>query len=248
MLVLLFLIVHWYVSLFFQTVFLHRYASHRMFSMSPFMEKVFFVLTYLCQGSSYLSPYAYGAMHRMHHAYADTENDPHSPKYAKNIWDMMMQTKNFYLDILRERVQLDSKFTKHLPQWRSFDLWGNNWISRVVWGLLYVYIYTFIATEWWMYLALPIHFLMGPIHGAIINWFAHKVGYTNYNVKDTSKNIVPVDLLMCGEALHNNHHKNGTRPNFGVKWFELDPVYPILYVLDILGLIKLRKVTAAPFE
>ena len=50
------LILHWYLSLFFQTIFLHRYASHNMFKMTPFVEKVFYFLTFLFQGSSFLHP------------------------------------------------------------------------------------------------------------------------------------------------------------------------------------------------
>ena len=38
--ILLFLLCHWYLSLFFQTFFLHRYASHKMFKMHPFLEKL----------------------------------------------------------------------------------------------------------------------------------------------------------------------------------------------------------------
>src|SRR5690606_12907043 len=67
--IIIFFILHWYLSLFVQTFYLHRYAAHRMFSMSPFWEKFFHVLTFIAQGSSYLSPYAYGVLHRMHHAY-----------------------------------------------------------------------------------------------------------------------------------------------------------------------------------
>ena len=58
------LILHWYLSLFFQTIFLHRYASHNMFKMTPFVEKVFYFLTFLFQGSSFLHPAAYGVMHK----------------------------------------------------------------------------------------------------------------------------------------------------------------------------------------
>jgi stearoyl-CoA desaturase (delta-9 desaturase) len=82
---------------------------------------------------------------------------------------------------------------------------------------------------------------MGPVHGAIINWFAHKYGYTNFKVGDTSKNMFPVDLIMMGEGLHNNHHKLGSRPNFGVKWYEFDPTYPIIKILELFRIIKIRK-------
>ena len=83
---------------------------------------------------------------------------------------------------------------------------------------------------------------MSPIHGAIINWFAHKYGYRNFEVKDTSRNFLPVDFLMMGESYHNNHHKNGSRANFGgVRWHEIDPAYQAIKLLNRLGVIQLAK-------
>jgi stearoyl-CoA desaturase (delta-9 desaturase) len=92
-----------------------------------------------------------------------------------------------------------------------------------------------------MYLLLPIHFLMGPIHGAIINWYAHKYGYVSFKVGDTAKNLLPIDFLMMGESYHNNHHKFGGRANFGIKWHEFDPTYPVIYLLNLVGIIHLKK-------
>jgi len=53
--------------------------------MNKGWERFFFFFAWLTQGSSYLSPRAYGIMHRIHHAYTDTELDPHSPAYDKNL-------------------------------------------------------------------------------------------------------------------------------------------------------------------
>jgi stearoyl-CoA desaturase (delta-9 desaturase) len=90
-------------------------------------------------------------------------------------------------------------------------------------------------------LLLPIHFFMGPVHGAIINWYAHRYGYTNFRVNDTAKNLLPFDFLMMGESYHNNHHKYGGRPNFGgFRWHEFDPAYPLLKLLNALHIVKLR--------
>lgn len=240
--ILIFLAVHWYASLFCQTFFHHRYAAHRMFTMSKGWEKFFFVLTSITQGSSYLSPYAYGILHRMHHAYADTEKDPHSPKYDKSLWSMMWRTKKIYSNICYRRVEIEDRFLKEEAKWHWFDELADSWPVRIFWGLFYIAFYYYFATEWWMYMLLPIHFLISPIHGAIINWFAHKYGYTNYKVGDTSKNLLPFDFLMLGESYHNNHHKNGTSPNFGgVRWHELDPVYPFILFFDAVGIIKLKK-------
>jgi stearoyl-CoA desaturase (delta-9 desaturase) len=106
---LLFFVAHWYLSLFAQTFFLHRYAAHRMFTMSWGWERFFYVFTYVAQGSSFLSPRAYGIMHRLHHAYADTEHDPHSPGFSRNLFDMMWKTKTIYNDILHDRLDLAPK-------------------------------------------------------------------------------------------------------------------------------------------
>jgi len=241
MIILIFFAAHWYLSLFTQTFFHHRYAAHRMFTMSKFWEKVFYALSFIFQGSSYLSPYGYGAMHRLHHAHADTERDPHSPKYDDNIWKMMWKTKTVYNDILYKKVKLEEKYLKDLPHWPWLEKIADNWASRLGWSAFYIGFYVIFATEWWMFLLLPIHFVMGPFHGAIINWFAHKIGYVNFKVKDTSKNFLPLDFLMLGESYHNNHHKFGGRANFGYRWFEIDPVYPFIKLFNALRIIRLRK-------
>lgn len=240
MIILLFFIIHWYLSLFVQTFFLHRYAAHQMFTMSNNWEKFFYWLTFLFQGSSFLSPKAYGIMHRLHHAYADTENDPHSPKYSKNLFDMMWKTKVMYTGILRNEVKIEPKFTHNIPNWSFMEKLADSWYCRIGWMALYTLFYVQFATAWWMYLLLPIHFLMGPVHGAIINWYAHKFGYVSFKVGDTAKNLLPFDFLMMGESYHNNHHKFGGRANFGIKWFEIDPTYPVIYLLNAFGAIRLK--------
>lgn len=240
--ILIFFVAHWYLSLFFQTFFLHRYAAHKAFTMSKFTEKVVYILTWIFQGSNYLSPFGYGVMHRMHHAYADTENDPHSPKYDETIWKMMWKTKTVYSDIANKKINIESRFTEGVPDWISFDKFARSWPSRILWAAAYIAVYVQFATVWWLWLLLPIHFLMSPIHGAIINWFAHKYGYRNFAVGDTSRNFLPVDFLMMGESYHNNHHKHGSRANFGgVRWHEIDPTYLVIKILDKLKIVRIVK-------
>ncbi|WP_258101184.1 acyl-CoA desaturase [Marinoscillum pacificum] len=237
-----FFIAHWYLSLFFQTFFLHRYAAHKAFTMSKFWEKVFFVLTWFFQGSNYLSAYGYGVMHRMHHAFADTPNDPHSPKYDESLFKMMWKTKTIYSDITNKKVEVDKRFTDGVPEWQAFDKFARSWVSRLLWGAAYFSVYWFYADTWWLWLLLPVQFILSPVHGAIINWFAHLYGYRNFEVGDTSKNFLPFDFLMMGESYHNNHHKHGSRANFGgVRWHEIDPTYQVIKVLNLVGIIKMAK-------
>lgn len=241
MYILVFFVAHWYLSLLMQTFFLHRYAAHKMFTMSPFWEKFFYTLTFVFQGSSFLSPYAYGVMHRLHHAYADTEEDPHSPSFSASLFDMMWKTKNYYNNILHREDTIPTKFKKDVPHWAFMEKLGDYWTIRIGWGVLYTLFYIQFATAWWMFLLLPIHYLMGPVHGVIINWYAHKYGYTNFKVNDTARNLLPFDFLMMGESYHNNHHKLGGRANFGVKWHEFDPTFPFILLLNAAGIIKLKR-------
>ncbi|MEQ9425675.1 MAG: acyl-CoA desaturase [Cyclobacteriaceae bacterium] len=240
--VIIFFVLFWYTSLFFQTFFLHRYSAHGAFTMSPITEKVFFVLTWIFQGSNYLSPYGYGVMHRMHHAFADTPNDPHSPKYDESLFKMMWKTKTIYSAIANGKMVVEDRFTRGVPKWEAFDRIARSWPSRLFWGALYTLFFWTFATQLWMWALLPVLFLMSPIHGAIINWFAHKYGYRNFEVGDTSRNFLPFDFLMMGESYHNNHHKQGSRANFGgIRWHEIDPTYQIIKVLDRLNIIDIVK-------
>jgi stearoyl-CoA desaturase (delta-9 desaturase) len=240
MTIIIFVLILWYGGLFFQSFFLHRYAAHQVFTMSKTMERITFFLTWVFQGSSYLSAYGYGIMHRMHHAYTDTEKDPHSPSHDPNLFAMMWKTKTIYQDINEQKIVVDKKFTKNVPQWKSFDAFASSRLSRVLWIGFYILFFAYFTTALWQWLLLPIALLMAPIHGVIINWFGHIYGYVNYKMTNTSKNLFHFDFLMMGEGYHNNHHKHASNANFGVKWHEIDITYLIIRVLDFFGFIKLK--------
>jgi len=240
MVILIFVMVLWYGGLFFQSFFLHRYAAHQIFTMSKTMERITFFLTWIFQGSSYLSAYGYGIMHRMHHAYTDTEKDPHSPSYDANLFAMMWKTKTIFQDINLKRIAIDQRFMKNVPQWKSFDQFASSYFSRLLWIAFYIIFFIVFVTSWWQWLLLPVILLMAPIHGAIINWFGHIYGYVNYTMRNTSKNLFYFDFLMMGEGYHNNHHKNASSPNFGVKWYEIDVTYLIIRLLNAVGFIQLK--------
>lgn len=210
--------------------------------MNKSWEKIFYVLTYIFQGSSFLNPRAYAIMHRMHHAFSDTERDPHSPKYFKSVFGLMWKTKDIYLNLINNKIKPGENFSRNIPNWEKFENFGNGWLHRIIWGVSYVVFYIGFATHWWMFLLLPIHFLMGPIHGAIVNWVGHKYGYKNFkDTNDNSQNALFLDFLTLGELFQNNHHKYPSRANFAVRFFEFDPTYPIIKFLSWLGIIHLTS-------
>ena len=132
--ILIFFVLHWYLSLFAQTFFHHRYAAHRAFTMSKGWEKFFFLYSYIMQGSSYMSPRVYGILHRMHHAYTDTELDPHSPSYDSNWLKMMWRTSYTYVQIMKKKMPIEERFLKNIPEHNWLDRWGNTWYSRILWA------------------------------------------------------------------------------------------------------------------
>jgi len=241
MAILAFFLCHWFLSLFSQTFFLHRYASHKMFRMTKRWERFFYGFTFVAQGSSFLNPRAYAILHRMHHAYSDTAKDPHSPHFIEDVWGLMIKTRNIYLDYLKYKKEPEPAFRDRYPAWPVLDRISDSWVTRIAFGMAYTGFYLLFATHWWLFLLLPVHFFMGPIHGAIVNWCGHKYGYSNFDNDDHSKNTLPLDFLMMGELFQNNHHKSPNTPNFARRWFELDPTWPVIRLLNALHIIRLRK-------
>src|SRR6185312_17497350 len=108
--VYIFFAAHWALSVLFQSAFQHRYAAHRMYTMSPRVEKVLHFVTFLIQGSSYLDPRGYAILHREHHAFSDTERDPHTPWFYTNAASMMWNTKTRYSNFAHRRVDPEPRF------------------------------------------------------------------------------------------------------------------------------------------
>jgi stearoyl-CoA desaturase (delta-9 desaturase) len=184
-------------------------------------------------------------MHRMHHAYSDTPRDPHSPVHQRNFFGMMWRTLRQYDDLRLRRVVPEARFDGGYPEWKLFDETLAGWGTSFAWGVVYTLYYVAFATHWWMFLLLPFHWLMGPTHGAIVNWFGHKLGYRNYDSDDNSKNTLVFDVLTMGELFQNNHHKWGQSPNFAVRWFEIDPTFQFVRLLGWLRIIDLSGAQVA---
>lgn len=241
--ILTFFIAHWLLSIFCQTFFLHRYGAHRMFSMNMFWERFFHLMTYIGQGPSFLNPRGYAILHRMHHSFSDTDKDPHSPHHYSDPMTMMLATKEKYDDFAYDRKKPEPRFDGGTPEWPALDRFGQSWFGRIGWVLIYTaFYYVVITTQdlsfYWAAL-LPIHFVMGPIHGAIVNWGGHKYGYQNFDNGDKSVNALFIDFITMGELFQNNHHKYGMAPNFAVRWFEVDLAYQVIRLLNLVGIIKL---------
>jgi stearoyl-CoA desaturase (delta-9 desaturase) len=241
MAIAIFFLAHWQLSVFCQTFYLHRYGAHRQFTMSKGWERFFHLFTFVTQGSSYLNPRGYAILHRMHHAYSDTPKDPHSPTNHRNAVSMMLATKHRYDDFAYRRAEPEARFDGGTPDWPALDRLGQSWIVRIAFGTAYTLFYIRFATTPWLFLLLPVHYVMGPVHGAIVNWCGHRYGYRNFQSEDVSRNTLPFDFLTAGELFQNNHHEYPMSPNFAARWFEIDPTHVVIRLLAALRIVDVSR-------
>lgn len=241
MLIVALVLTHWFLAVFIQSGFHHRYASHRMFTMSKPAERAVHLLAWLVQGPSYLPPRAYAILHREHHAYSDTEQDPHAPAFYPNVFAMMWATAKRFSAHVEGRSTPEPRFLGAAPEWPAVDRIGSSWTGRLAIGVAWGVAYLWLATAWWQFLLLPIHWMLGPMQGAIVNWCGHRYGYRNFATRDASRNSLPIDLITMGELFQNNHHRASGRLNFAWRRFELDPTYQLLRVLHWMGLIRITS-------
>ena len=77
----------WYqvIALFGHSMGLHRYFSHKQFKATKVFEVMSLLLVTIAGARS---PLVWVGAHRIHHAYADTEKDPHSPDYL-GFWNIL---------------------------------------------------------------------------------------------------------------------------------------------------------------
>src|SRR5258708_8544902 len=92
-----------------------------MYTMGQRTERVLHFLAWLVQGSSYLSPRGYAILHRAHHAFSDTERDPHAPGFHQNALAMMWRTKKRHDDHAHYRREPEARFLGDYPERQLID-------------------------------------------------------------------------------------------------------------------------------
>jgi stearoyl-CoA desaturase (delta-9 desaturase) len=236
-----FFVGHWALAAFFQSFFLHRYGAHAQFAMSKGWERFFYVGAYLALGASFLPPRAYAIMHRAHHAYSDGPRDPHSPRNHRGPVGLMLATRRTFDDLAHRRgTPPEPRFEGNHPEWPLIDRLGWWLPGQIAWVLAYAAVYVAFAPMW-LWPLIAVHAMMGPIHGFLVNWCGHRYGYRNFDSDDDSRNTLPIELLVMGEMMQNNHHRHPMRADFALRKFELDPTGAVIRVLAHLGIVRLRQ-------
>ena len=216
------------------TVYLHRGISHRAIAFSKPAHAVFKVLIWVSTG---IKVREWVAVHRKHHAHTDTPDDPHSP--AVSGW-RTVQMKNLvmYRRAAHDQANVE-KYAKDLPP----TAWDRLLFDRALLGLAIGTALLCVVFGWQVgLLAAFVHVNYYLAGSAAVNAIGHHFGRRRY--ANSATNLQWLALITAGEGLHNNHHKHASRPNFGWKSWEFDPLYPLIWLFAKLGVIKFRTVKA----
>ena len=121
--------------------------------------------------------------------------------------------------------------------WVEHNIYSNH--SRLgitILLLLNIYLWGWIGILIWL-----VQMIWIPFWAAgVINGLGHWLGYRNGETKDRSRNIVPWDIIVGGECLHNNHHLDPANPRLSRRWFEFDSGWIWFSFFRLIRLAKLR--------
>lgn len=167
---------------------LHRYFCHKSFNTTRIKHYILLSLACLnCFGP----PLAWAGVHRKHHAFSDSDRDPHGSQPLWRIWTTFWKPFNiepkYVSDLVRDRDQL----------------FIYRWYFWIIGSLLLV-----LALINWQ---LPIFLISIPsvisFHLAgLVNTVCHHHGDRDFDTKDHSYNNRLVNLITLGSGLHNTHH------------------------------------------
>ena len=211
----------------------HRYFSHRAYETSRTFQ---FLLAALAQSTSQKSVLWWAANHRDHHLHSDTELDVHSPRHTGFIYSHV----GWIFSRGQETMNVNriADFAKY-PELM--------WLHRYEQLPAFVLAVICLAVAGWP--GLIVGFFWSTVavyHGTFcINSLAHLVGKRRYVTGDDSRNNWLLAIITMGEGWHNNHHAYQSSARQGFYWWEYDPTYYLLTLLERLGLVwNLKRPTA----
>ena len=214
------------------TLYLHRGVCHRAVQYHPVVEHFMRFWLWLTTG---MVTKEWVAVHRKHHQASDTISDPHSPKIY-GIWTVLFKGAFLYIKAKQDPEVI--KLGIGTP---------NDWVENKVYtphpfaGILLMLVINLLLFGPLGFIVWGVQMLWIPFWAAgVINGLAHWWGYRNYDVKDTSRNLLPWAFWIGGEELHNNHHGDGASAKFSKKPWEFDLGWAYIVFLKRLGLATIR--------
>jgi fatty-acid desaturase len=204
----------------------HRLLTHRGFRSPSWLE---YTLSIFATMSIQDSPDKWIATHRIHHAFTETDKDPHSTRsgfwWAQIGWIVWgtaqdhdtATLKRYVPDLIKDRGHaLISRFYYVPIIISAAILFAIGGWTMVVWGV-FARVVVGWHTTWF------------------VNSLSHIFGSRPYETGDLSTNNWFVALLTFGEGWHNNHHMSPTSARHGLKWYQFDMNWIAIRVFEKLG-------------
>jgi stearoyl-CoA desaturase (delta-9 desaturase) len=222
------------------TLAFHRYFAHRAFQMNRAAR---FVWAFIGTAAMQKGPLWWAGHHVNHHRFADREGDPHSPMvsgvYHAHIGWFLNDAKN-------DRIEPSN------PVIREFSK-----APEIVWlSTLHAVPPLLLAGA--MYLAGGLPWLvwgfclptMTLAHATFaINTVNHLFGSRRFDTIDESRNNPITAFFAVGEGWHNNHHRYQRAARNGFYWWEFDPTWYVIRLMQVVGLVwDVKAVPARIYE
>ena len=128
------------------------------------------------------------------------------------------------------------------------------WLSKWHWVPITVLGIAILAIGGWQYLLWCIFFrtVFGLHSTWMVNSATHMWGSRRFKTRDDSTNNFLVALFTFGEGWHNNHHAHPLSARHGLRWYEVDTNWYMIWICQKLGLVwdvkthKLAHATTTP--
>lgn len=216
------------------SLYLHRDQTHRGIKLHPIIAHFYRFWLWFTTG---MLTKDWVAIHRKHHAYCETEDDPHSPQ-IHGIKKVLFHGVTLYTQERKNQETLD-KYGQGTPDdWLERNVYSRfHYLGIVLLAVLDVALFGVIGL-----LVYAIQMLWIPFFAAgVINGLGHFTGYRNYRTDDSSRNLTRFAFFIYGEELHNNHHAFPSSCQFAHKKGEHDIGWYTIRVLNKVGLCQIKK-------
>ena len=218
------------------TIFLHRSTTHKGILLNKYLEHFMRFWLWLTTG---MVTKEWVAIHRMHHQMCEKKGDPHSP-HIYGIWRVLFGGSLLYHNACKDSALIDKYGTGTPDDWVERNVY--TLYSRL--GIIIMLNINILLFGFWGLLIWIIQMIWIPFWAAgVVNGLGHWFGYRNGITKngDNSRNVFPIDVLVGGELLHNNHHLEPSNPKLSRRWFEFDIGWLWFRIFQILKLAKLKN-------
>ena len=208
-------------SVFATTVYLHRVLAHRALTVRPAVAMAFRLIIWIMTG---ITPRAWVAVHRRHHAFSDMPQDPHSPVQL-GFWAVQLGNAKLYRDTIRDGVTV-TKYSRDLPPDRLDRVLFDHAFLGLAIGIGFLIV---VLGPLAGLLAAGIHTVVYLSTNAAINAVGHTFGKRPYDNLATNNQWLA--WISGGEGLHNNHHAAPTSARFALDRGQTDPGWWLIRLL-----------------